>query len=127
MPGSVTNAFPVHHVFTGSKETAVAANDIIGRMVVPFKGRIRGVKVNAGGAAVGAGNTIIDLRINGTTVWTAGADRPTLATASTGEFTNPAPNVQAVAAGDVLTWFVVSIPATSGHTLVGAGAAIELA
>ncbi len=126
MAGTKTNAFPVRYVVAGSKEAAVAAADVLARFVAPFNCRLTAVKANAGGAGNGAGNTVLDIQVNGVSIYAAAAEKPTIATAATGEFTNL--NVpKGIHAGDVITIIVESIPAVAGHTLVCASAALELA
>lgn len=127
MPGTTTNAFPVRHVFTGYSNAATTLNQILSETVAPFDGQIRAVKVHAVTAGVGAGNEVVDLLKNGTSVYTTAANKPTLLGTATGEFANTAPDVKAVQKGDRLTWQVTSIPATTGQARVMASAAIELA
>ena len=127
MAGTKTNSYAVRHVLHGMSTSAVTANQRLVEFVAPFSCRIGAVKAYAFTAATGAGNTVIDVQINGTSVYTTTANRPTLATASTGEFTNTNPDVRGVQAGDVVAIQVLSIPATTGHARVTASVALEIA
>lgn len=94
--------------------------------VVTRAGRIVGVRLNSGGTGTGAGSSTIDVNINGTTIFTTQANRPTIATASTGDWTvlSPDGNV-AVREGDVISYDVDAIPATAGHTRTAIAIDIE--
>jgi hypothetical protein len=126
MPGTRTNAHPVRHVFTMyvlGASTAVT----VAEMIVPFDGQIRAVAAYAETAGVGAGNTVLDLLKNGTTMYTTAANRPTLLGTATGEFANTVPDVKSVQKGDRIRWIVATIPATTGHARLMASAVIEQA
>lgn len=128
MPGTNSNAYPARAVVSGYNNAAVTANLYLREWVCPFNAaRIGAIKANGGAAGAGAGNTVIDILKNGTTIFAATADRPTLATASTGEFTNISPSTRALQKGDVLAIQVVTIPATTGHTRVSCSVVVEIA
>lgn len=124
MPTTDTR-FGVHKLilaFTLSVEGVAVTTGNKVRVPLPFNGAmVVAAEANAAGAAVGAGNTDIDIEIDGTSIFTAtGVLR--LATASTGAFAMSAGglgNVKNIRAGQVLTVDVDAIPATSGHTGVG--------
>lgn len=103
---------------------AVTAGTNKREWLVPAGVRINRVHVAAGGAGGGAGSTTIDINLNGTTIYTTQANRPTIATASTGAFTDSLPEVSTVTeqvAGSgvgVISYDVDAIPATTGHTRV---------
>ncbi len=77
---------------------------------------IKGVRVDSGGAGAGAGSSTIDVLVNGVTIFTGGVGAPTIATASTGDWTVGASALVSLKAGDVISYSVTAIPATSGHT-----------
>ncbi len=113
-------------VVDGYANAAVTAGQYLKEFVVPFACRIAAVMADAGGAGVGAGNTVIEVLKNGVTVFTTAANRPTLAAASTGAFANTQPDITALQPGDVLSIQIASIPATSGHTRVKTSVALAL-
>ena len=86
--------------------------------IVTHHGRIGGVRINASGAAGGAGTSTIDININGVTIFTTQANRPQLAVQAGGDFTVGPPDVGYVKPGDVVSYDVDTIPAVSGHTRV---------
>ncbi len=75
------------------------------------------IRINSGGAGVGAGNSTIDIMVNGSSIYATNA-KPTIPTASTGDWTVLPPDAGkgALKAGDIIEWRVTGIPATSGHT-----------
>lgn len=126
MPGTRSNANPVRHVVSGYSNAAVTANQYLTEFVAPFTCRIGAVKVEATTAGTGAGDTVVDVLINGTTAYTTAANKPTLLGTSTGEFANTAPDVRGVQAGDMVAIQVASIPATTGHARLCASVCLEL-
>lgn len=105
---------------------AVAANLYLGEWPIPQACVLGGVKVYAGAAGSGAGSTVVDILLNGTSVYKSTADRPTLAALSTGEFANKLPARRAISVGDIIAIKVISISST-GHARLGVGVALELA
>ena len=125
MPGAYTNAYPVKTVVSAYSAAAVAAAATLVRWVCPMNAaRIGAVVANAPTAGTGGASTVVDVLKNGVSVWTAGADRPTLLAASTGEFNNTQPNVRSLQKGDVLTITVPTI-STTGHAGLSVSVAIE--
>src|SRR6266542_3876008 len=127
MPGTRSNAFPVHAVVSSFNAGAVTAALTLTEYVCLFPGRIGAIKANAQTAGVGAGNGVLDVLLNGTSVWTTATNRPTLLGTSTGEFANTAPDTRAFVPGDRLTLSVATIPATTGQARVMLDVALELA
>jgi hypothetical protein len=94
----------------------------------PAPCRIVAIEARAEGAGVGAGSSTIDINKNGTTIFTTQANRPTIATASTGELTILSPDGEtSLNAGDRISIDVDAIPATTGHTRVSVSVWAELA
>jgi archaellum component FlaG (FlaF/FlaG flagellin family) len=82
--------------------------------VVPANARIVSIHGNAGQAGSGTGNTVIDVLVNGTSIF-SGATKLQLAAASTGAMTVGAFNTRSLRPGDVVTVQVTGVPSTSGH------------
>ena len=120
-----TGAGMVATTVEGYSSAAVTASQFLGETVVLFPCELTAVKVYAATAGTGGGNTVVDLLKNGTSVWSAAGNRPTLAATSTGEFESTAPNRgTALNPGDRLSWQVASV-STTGHARLMAGAALE--
>ena len=124
MAGTHTGAASVVDTFQGYANAAVTASQYLGETVVLFPCRLTAVKVYAATAGTGAGNTVVDLLRNGTSVWSTAGNRPTLAATSTGEFTNTRPTTWTLDPGDRLAWQVASV-GTTGHARLAAGVALE--
>jgi len=78
-------------------------------------------------AGTGGGNTVCDVLLNGTTIWTAAGNRPTgLAVTANLEFTNTTPDVRAFQPGDRIQLQVASVSST-GHARLMMSVALELA
>lgn len=84
----------------------------------PFNCVIGGIQAYAYVAGTGIGSTVIDILKNGTSIWTTAANRPTLASASTGAFALSKPTTLSVRRNDLLQAEIVTIPASSGHGFV---------
>ena len=85
--------------------------------IVPFPYRIVDVIVNSEAAGSGGTSTIIDVNINGTTIYTTQGNRPTLLTADTGMYTEAAePEITSGKGGDVIAYDIDQI-ASTGPTL----------
>jgi hypothetical protein len=127
MPGTRAQSKNVIDTIAGYSNAAVTAGQILQEWVAIAFGRMTGIKFFAVTAGVGAGNTVGDVLINGTSVWANAANKPTLATASTGEFNNAIAdaNNRAVRPGDRITLQINSIPATTGHARVMGTVAVE--
>jgi hypothetical protein len=127
MPGTRAQAKNIVDNVTGYSSAAVTAAQILNEYVVTCFGRLTGVKFLAVTAGSGAGNTVGDVLKNGTSIWATAANRPTLAAASTGEFTNSIGDAGSVSIrpGDRITLQVNTIPATTGHARLCATASIE--
>jgi hypothetical protein len=127
MPGTRAQSKDVIDNVCGYSSAAVTANQILNEYVVTSYGRLTGIKYLAVTAGSGAGSTVADVLKNGTSIWAVAANRPTLAAASTGEFTNSLGDAgsAAVRPGDRITLQINTIPATTGHARVMATASIE--
>jgi hypothetical protein len=126
MAGTRTGASKVAAVLRGYSNAAVTANQYLTEEPVLFPARIGAVKVRAETAGSGVGSTVVDVLLNGASVYTTAGNRPTIAAASTGEATNTRPNAVSVQPGDVLAWRVISVPAGSGHARVSAACSLEV-
>ena len=127
MPGTRSQPGNICDSCQGYSQTAVTAGQILFEYVSNAYERITGVKFLAVTAGVGAGNTVGDILLNGTTIFSNAANKPTLASASTGEFNNPLPdpNSRNLRPGDRLTLQINSIPATTGHARVTCNVTFE--
>jgi len=106
----------VHGVLEDYSSAAVTVGTEKREWTAPAHGRIVGVSLRAETAGVGTGSTTIDVNINGISIFVA-ANRPTLATASTGEFAAGGfdGTQSTFVAGDRISYDVDAIPATTGH------------
>ena len=102
----------------GTVNGAVVASQILKSWVAPFPCRLGAIKFYATAAGTGAGNTVMDVQIGGTSVWTSTANRPTLLSTSTGEFLNPQADGTAVQFGNLVTLRCISI-STTGPKVCG--------
>lgn len=129
MPGSRSDYSHVLTLLTGYSAAAVTAAQTLLECAVPFPCRIGGIVARAEGAGGGAGSTVLDVQINGASAWSTAGNRPTLASASTGEFTNTVPEARALRpitpAMDRIRLAVISVPAGSGHTRVSLAVTLE--
>jgi hypothetical protein len=127
MPGTRSQTKNVVDTIQGySGATAVIAAQILFEAVSTLFGRISGIKFFAVTAGTGAGNTVCDVLLNGTSIWSVAANKPTLLATSTGEFANsvPDPNSRGVRPGDRITLQVSSV-STTGHARLMGTVAIE--
>lgn len=100
---------------------ATPANaQVLDRMVAVVPGSVRMVLAVA--ASSGGSPTVLDVLLNGSSVWTVVGNRPTLAASQTGRFTSGPINRSAVQDGDVLQLIVVS---AGGAGQVSATVALE--
>lgn len=127
MPGTRSQSASINDTVQAYSNTAVTLNQILFEYVAPAFFRFGGIKFFAVTAGVGAGSTVIDVQVNGTTVWATAANRPTLAAASTGEFNNTRvdPGSTGIRPGDRITVIVTAVPATTGHARVFGTVALE--
>jgi hypothetical protein len=110
----------VAHIFEWSDEAAMTTG-IKAKFIVPFFCRIKDVIIDMATAGSGAGDTIFDVHLNGTTIYTTQANRPQLDTADTGMAAEAnEPEITALRPGDVLELECDAIPATTGHAKVAA-------
>lgn len=85
--------------------------------VVPFACRIVDVIAHSNAAGTGGTSTIMDVNINGTTIYTTQANRPVLLEANDGMYTEAGlPEVDRIDAKDILTVDVDQV-ATTGPTV----------
>ena len=83
------------------------------RWIVPFDGVIVDVLVDSETAGSGGTSDIADIHLNGTTIFTTQANRPTLLVSDTGAWTKAGkPEVVKVSAGDILTYDIDQICTT---------------
>lgn len=116
MPGVRANQASVNdtvQAYSGASGP-VTAGQILWEYASPINGRIIGLVCNSTIAGVGAGNTVLDVLKNGTSVFTTTANRPTLLGTGTGEFANTLPDDCSIRKGDTLQLKVLTIPATTG-------------
>ena len=93
---------------------------ILDAMVVPVPAQMR--LVLAVCQAGGVSPTVLDVLLNGTSVWHNPADRPTLASGVSGKFKSGRINRSALREGDVLQLIVVS---AGGGSQLAATVALE--
>lgn len=107
---------------------AVVANQVLAEMVFPWhSGRIGGAEFYAVTAGTGGGNTVLDILLNGTSIFAAAGDKPTLlaVTAAAAFAMNP-PSVRALKFGDRITVIALTV-STTGHARVSGSVALEKA
>lgn len=81
--------------------------------IVPFNGSIVDVICDSETANSGEATDIVDVNINGTTIYTTQANRPILGASDTGLFVEAAPpEVTTVRAGDIISFDVDQIATT---------------
>ena len=102
----MTSALPftsVQGFLTGYLATGGTNGLVLNGMVAVAPGQIRFVTA----AASGGGTTyILDVTVNGRTIWTNPADRPTLTGASAGKFVSGRVNASAIKPGDLILLMV---------------------
>jgi|SRR5215475_5174603 len=124
MPGTRTNGWAKPGSINGYSSAALTAALYLTEYIAPFSGRIAAVRVNGRTAGTGAGNTVMELLKNGTTMYSTAANRPTLLATSTGEFANTNPDIRSFVAGDVIALQCASISST-GHAAVAYTVTLE--
>lgn len=119
-------AFPVRAILETFISAALTTGTNKYVWIVPFTGRIADVIVYSGAAGSGGTSTIFDVNVNGTTIYTTQANRPTLLVANYGMYAEAGePQVTAVKAGDVVAIDVDQI-STTGPTLTTVTIVIEM-
>ena len=105
------------HNLTDFSSGAITTGTNKREWVVNFHGRIVDVICDSGAAGSGANSDIVDVNINGTTVYTTQANRPELTSGDTGMFTEAAqPEVVTVVPGDVISYDIDQVCAGGGST-----------
>ncbi len=129
--GTYSDPLVVIGLITGNSESVGMAGQVIANQYLtlwgpsPMDCRLGGIQADARTAGSGAGNTVLDVLVNGVSIWTTAGNRPTLATASTGAFTLSKPYAQVIKKGDRVAIQVVTVPATFGHALVCCSITLE--
>jgi hypothetical protein len=128
MPGTKSDYRKVLAMPVGYSSAAVTAGQNLLEFAVPFPCRIGGIVGRAETAGTGVGNTVLDVLKNGTSIWSASANRPTLAAISTGEFASTVPEARAMQpltpSMDRLTLQVAGISST-GHARLSLAVVLE--
>jgi len=93
---------------TGFATVSPASGTVLGGMIAPTPAVIRYV---VAAAAAGGATTVLDVLLNGTSIWTNPNDRPTLTGTASGRFASGRINRSAVHVGDILELVV----ATAGN------------
>jgi len=109
----------VQGFISGGTTTNPTANQVLAYHCACVPGVIR--IVVAAASASGGTTTILDVRKNGTSVWTDPTHRPTLAAGKSGAFTTYAPDRGSLLPGDLVSLVVVQ----AGNVDVAMTAAIE--
>jgi hypothetical protein len=102
-------------IINGYSAAAVTAGQNLSEARFPWtSGRIGGIEAGAGVAGTGAGTTVLDVLVNGVSIWNTAGDRPTLLATSTGTFAMNPPNAKGLRYGDLVQLQVASV-STTGH------------
>lgn len=116
---------PVEHVLglvAGYGSGAVAAGQVLAQAVLPCDACLGGVQAWAATAGTGVGSTVLDVLVDGASVYAAA--KPTLAATATGAFASGRPSRRALPAGALLSLIVLSVSST-GHAKLAVTVAIE--
>jgi hypothetical protein len=126
MPGTRAQAKNIIELVSGYSNAAVTANQYLWEFVSVSFGRLTGIKVYATTAGTGGSNTVVDVLVNGTSIWATAGNKPTLLATSTGEFANTIgdPGKTGIRPGDRIALQVASISST-GHARLTATVALE--
>jgi hypothetical protein len=126
MPGTRAQSKNIIDTIAGYSNAAVVASQFLTEWVVVGFGRITGIKVYGATAGTGGATTVVDVLVNGTSIWATAGNKPTLLATSTGEFANTVgdPNKTGVRPGDRISIQVASISST-GHARLSATVALE--
>lgn len=105
----------IFHFYQNAELTDAVTN--WAEFVSPFACRIVDVIAHSNAAGSGGTSTIMDVHINGTTIYTTQGNRPTLLAADDGMYTEAAPpDIDRIDAGDIVTVDVDQV-ATTGPTV----------
>jgi hypothetical protein len=130
MPGTRIPGKSISDAIQGGSIAAVTAAQVLTApqpaYIATFNGRVYAVKAYAGVAGTGGGNTVLDVQINGQSVWAVASAQPTLLATSTGEFNNAIGSRGSFRAGDRITLLVTSI-STTGHGQLSVAVALGAA
>jgi hypothetical protein len=126
MPGTRAQAKNTVNVITGYSNAAVTASQFLTEFVCVSFARITGIKVYASTAGTGGATTVVDVLVNGASIWATAGNKPTLLATATGEFANAVgdPGKVGVRPGDRVAIQVLSISST-GHARLMATVALE--
>jgi hypothetical protein len=105
----------------GGYAPTIGVGTVLFSHVAPSNGRVCVIRARAQQAGT-AGNTVLDLFRNGTSMYRNQTRRPTLVGTTVGAFSANAPDEQAIVAGDLIQLLV---QASGGHQGVSATAAVE--
>ena len=126
MPGTRAQSKNITGYVSGYSSAAVTAAQVLNEFVAVAFGRLTGIKFLAVTAGTGGANTVGDVLVNGTSIWAAAGNKPTLLATATGEFANatPDPGKGSLRPGDRVTLQINSVSST-GHARLMATVAIE--
>lgn len=94
---------------------AVTAGQVLAECSFPWhSGKIGGASAQAVTAGTGGGNTVLDILVNGVSIFGAAGDKPTLLATNTGVFTMAVPTSKALRYEDRISVIVLSV-STTGH------------
>jgi hypothetical protein len=117
------DAFVIGWVFGSSVGTVSVGQYLALWGPAPCGCRIGGIQAHAATAGSG-GPTVLDVLVDGVSIWQQLADKPTLAAASTGGFALAASYARAVGKGQRVD---IRVIASAGHALVRCTIALERA
>jgi len=101
------------HVFEDYSNGAITAAANKREWICTFYGRLVDVICDSEVAGSGGVSDIVDVNINGTTVYTTQANRPTLLVGNTGMFTEAGePEINTVVPGDIISYDIDQIATT---------------
>lgn len=112
--GTHSGSGAVFSTLYGYASSAVSAGQYLAEYIAVCPGQFGAIKAYAYTAGTGGGNTVLDILKNGTSIYSASGNKPTLAATSTGQFANAAISTTRFQAGDVIALQVLSI-STTGH------------
>lgn len=125
--GTYSDPLFVITTLSGTCLPASTAALVLQIWIAPFQCRIGGIQAYAFGAGGGVGSTVLDVQVNNTSIWFTAANRPKLATASTGAFALAKPDTRIIRPGDVVVLEVLTVPASTGHSDIGLTVTLERA
>ncbi len=107
-----TDGMEMFHFYLNGNEVA----GVVAEFICPFNGTIVDVMVDAETAPAGS-TSIVDVHLNGTTIFTTQANRPTLPADDTGFYTKAGePEVTALRVGDKILFEVDQIGSGTAAT-----------